>query len=221
MRHVLFTHRYKIIFGLPVVVLLASTLGFTLSGKAPLVLSPEERFLSVGATTSVTVALDADVPVNVVGGSVILPDGLSLVSLDTSRSLVDLWAQEPSAQSSKIISFGGGMIGGFQGSGEVFSLVVRADKEGTAELLLADPQLLAHDGKGTNLVTASEPLVLEIRRPDAPSPDVDEDNRITILDIGKVSRALFGPYDPRYDLNTDGRISLADVFALLRRLSFY
>ncbi len=176
--------RTGIALGLTVAVLLFTALGIALRYRTPssegqLVLAPAQRVLAVGATTSVTVMLRTRIPVATVAGSIVLPDEVSLLSLDPSRSLVELWTQKPTARSAKIISFRGGIANGFQGTGEVFTFVVRADTPGTAELLVLDPQLRTRKGKGGNIAVVSEPLILKIQRRESaahPSEYIGTDN---------------------------------------------
>lgn len=222
MQHVLYTHRYKILAGVPIIILVASTMGFATSFDS-MSFSPEEKYLAEGATTSVSVVVEATAPANVIGGSILLPDTLDVLSIDTSSSIVDLWTVEPMQSNTKIIQFGGGIISqsGFTGEGEIFSFVVQANATGDAEILFENPQILAHDGNGTNIIDRNVPLRFVIREDGQPSPDINHDNKVNVLDIGLISKKLFGAYDLSYDMNLDGVITIGDILFLIRRLSIY
>ncbi|NBD74324.1 hypothetical protein GVX82_04785 [Patescibacteria group bacterium] len=220
MRHVIFRHRYSILLGAPVAVMLATTLGFT-TRTDTLALSPETRFLAVGATTSITVTLAATEDVNALEGEITIPEHLTVTEVSTGGSLVDLWSEEPRA-GRPTLAFSGGVIpdaaGAFSGEARVFSFVVRAEDAGTARLLITQAQVLANDGSGRNVLDQHTPLTLIVRPPDTPSPDLNQDNQITIADVTRLTRRVFLGFDPRYDLNLDGRVSFSDVLLLVRQL---
>ncbi len=207
--------------GFPIVALIASAIGFSQS-RDMLTFVPAERFLEVGATTSVTVMVQSSVPINVVGGSVVMPPEIAITSFSTNNSIVDLWTAEPQVGTVSQVDFSGGIIalGGFTGTGELFSFVIEARETGTAELLLEDPQILAHDGAGTSVFERSVPLTLVIREAGTPSPDLTNSNSVTIADLGILTTRLFTPYDTRYDLNGDGRVSTADLLVLMRHMRY-
>lgn len=213
-------HKYKIAFGLPIAVLLASTIGFS-GPKEALDFLPSKNYIAVGATTSVSVRAYSKEPVNVIGGTVILPPELRVISVNGDDSIIDLWTKEPVvSHDTSFIEFAGGIISkeGFTGSGELFRFEVEAIKKGKAELLFEDATILAHDGKASETLDETKETTFYIRDTNVPSPDLNRDNRITILDVTIISAKLFGAYDPLYDFNLDGRVTVADILLLIRGL---
>lgn len=222
MRHVIFRHRYTILIGAPIVVMLATSLGFTTQFDT-LTLEPSQRFIAVGATTSIAVSITTTEPVNVIGGEITLSEELRVISIDTTETIVDLWSDEPAARAPRVITFSGGIIpteaGGFEGSGTLFQFTVAAAKAGSGRIEFTQAEVLAHDGRGTNVLDRRVPLRLVVHPSSRPSPDLDADDRVSLLDVGMISRRIFTSYDPRYDLNTDGRISFSDVLLVMRYLA--
>jgi hypothetical protein len=111
------------------------------------------------------------------------------------------------------VHFSGGIVSesGFLGSGIVLTLHVHPLMPGSAQVTLDDVHLLAHDGTGREVTCGSEPITLSIRPRSYPSPDVNGDHQVNIFDFGIVSARLFMAYNSAYDLNQDGRITLADI----------
>lgn len=216
-RHHLARHKYKLAVGVPVVVLLASSLSLARSSEEVCLVPEDNRFVEVGETVTVQVLLNAQTPINVVAGTVVAPsDMVTVEGIDTTDSVVDLWTQEPTIEDGSSVSFEGGIISenGFEGSGIVLSLVVRPTQPGKAQFLLENPQLLAHDGQGTDVACSAHPITLSIRETDYPSPDINGDKRVTISDLGLVSLRVFRTYERQYDLNLDGKISMSDLAIL-------
>jgi len=206
MRHVIERHKYTLAIGLPIVILLASTtLSFSRNNEI-LDLDASDRFLAVGATTTIDVLVTSTIPINAVGGSVILPEELNVMNVSTEDTVVDLWTHEPEhVEGMSVIDFSGGIItkDGFSGSGTLFSFEVEATKSGRASLIFDGAQILAHDGQGTNVLDEGRPATLLIRSEG----------------LGLVSRKLFSNYNPAYDFNSDGKVSFADLFILVSLLN--
>ena len=220
MRHVIRRHKYKLAIGIPIVVLIASTIGFS-STADMLGFQPAKRFLAVGATTTVSVTVSTKTPINAVGGTVVLPEELKLLDSSVDETIINLWTIEPKAQEGDTsIEFSGGIISpdGFVGDGTVLHFTVEALGPGTGEILFAEPEILAHDGRGTNVLQREQTLRFVIRPENEPSPDLNQDNRVSVVDVALVSRKLFGKYDRDYDLNLDGKVTLADIILLIQKL---
>lgn len=223
MRHVIERHKVKILIGFPLFILIASSLGFAESGET-FVLKPENVYLEVGSTTAVDVVVDSNEPINVVGGTIVLPPELTLVDVSLENTVVDLWTKEPTFQDDATsIPFAGGIIrpGGFTGDGVIVSFTVEAREAGAAEILLNRPEVKAHDGEGTEVLRENIPITISIREEGQPSPDLNQDNRVSVRDLGILSTKLFTSYDPIYDFNDDKRISIGDILILFRNLSIY
>ena len=219
-RHVIQQHKYKITLGLPIVALLASTLSFAGPGES-LLFKPHERFLALGATTTVQVVVKTQEPINVVSGTVLVPSEITVTNVTTDDTIIDLWTQEPELQpGTSIIEFAGGIISttGFTGKGNIFSFDVQAKEKGHAELLFENATVLAHDGKGTETLDKTKSISFIIRPKQLPSPDINKDNDVSVGDLASMLRKLWGAYDPMYDLNNDGEVSIADVLILIKSL---
>jgi hypothetical protein len=108
---------------------------------------------------------------------------------------------------------------GFVGEGIVLTLAVRPTAEGNATVVFEDATMLAHDGTGMEVVCGHRPTTLMIRPAEHPSPDVNGDNTVNIFDFGIVSTRLFMSYNRTYDLNLDGKITLADVGIVISNIS--
>jgi hypothetical protein len=173
------------------------------------------KYVAVGEKVVVSVRTKAVDPVNVAAGVLHYPnDVLKVTSVSTDQSMLDLWVTEPAySEDLAIIPFGGGTThpGGYSGTGEIFNIHLTPTYPGKAELLVENPLLLAHDGKGTNIVAGSEPLTLYIRKAGSPSPDLNGDETISMTDVNILYFAMLRFYNPRYDLNGDRQVNFGDL----------
>lgn len=217
MRHVIQLHKYKIAFGLPVALLIATSLGFAGTGET-LELIPENKYIAVGSTSTISVVLTTEEPINVVGGTVLIPSETNILDISIENSIVDIWTNEPAIENNVgFIEFGGGIVesSGFVGKGIIFEFSVVAEEQGVADLDIEDAMVLAHDGDGTDILDDIKSLKLVIRDKDEPSPDVNADNKISILDFTILTRRMFGSYDPLFDFNNDKKITFSDLLKLV------
>ena len=220
-RHHLERHRYKVVVGVPIVVLLASSLSFIRSAEEVYIVPDDSRFVAVGETVTLHIMAEADEPVNVIGATVAVPaDTLTITNVSREDSIIDLWSEEPTVDDEGRVHFSGGIVrpSGFLGSGMVLTLVVEPHSIGTATLTFDAVQMLAHDGTGMEVVSSTNPITLHIREADTPSPDVNGDNVVNIFDFGIVSSRLFRSYEETYDLNQDGKITLADIGIIISNM---
>jgi hypothetical protein len=221
-RYHLQRHKYKVVVGVPVVLLIASSLSFMRSAEEVCIVPEDNRFVEVGETVTLHVFAQSDEPVNVIAGTVHIPtDVLRVEDVHTADSIIDLWTEEPSvAEDGASIPFSGGIVTqeGFLGTGSVFTIVVRPIVEGKAELTFTDTTMLAHDGTGMEVTCGQSPITLSIRPSAHPSPDVNGDKVVNIFDFGIVSARLFMAYNALYDLNMDGRITLADIGIIISNI---
>jgi hypothetical protein len=207
-------HRYKVVVGLPIIVLLASSLSFMRSPEEICIVPEDNRFVAVGETVTLHVIADTEKPINVIGATIVLPEeSLSLESISREGSIIDLWSEEPVLTEDSRIHFSGGIINpsGFLGNGIVLTLVVRPRTEGHTTITFEEVHMLAHDGTGMEVACGNNPVTLSVRATEKPSPDLNEDNVVNIFDFGIISSRLFFTYKKEYDLNQDGKITLADI----------
>jgi hypothetical protein len=219
--HHLKRHKYTIAVGVPVVLLVASSLSLVRSPEEMCLVPEDNRYVEVGETVTLHVMAHTDVPVNAVSGVLAVPgDLVEIESLSVHNSIIDLWTEEPSINDDTEVSFSGGIVNtnGFVGSGVVLSVQVRPTNVGKAEFVWNDVVMLAHDGRGTEVACSRNPIVLSIREAERPTPDVNGDKQVNIFDFGIVSSRLFLEYEAAYDLNMDGRITLADLAIVITNL---
>lgn len=187
-----------------------------------IVKSVDTPFITTGSTSTVSLRLEAETPINVVGGVITYPTNLiSVTSITTDTSLVNLWARKPSYSNELgIINFGGGIVekGGFVGGGTVFTIQFETLGPGKADFQLEGAVMLAQDGHGTNVLSNERHGAVYIRDSGLPSPDVNQDGALTLSDVNMVYLGTFGVYDEVLDINGDNDISLGDVSALISLL---
>ena len=215
------SHPRKILIGAPIIFLILVNLTGVLSGGNFFSFSADNgNFPVVGDQIAVAVQLSTKTPVNAAGGTVnFAPDMLNIVSTSRVTSIVDLWAEEPiSSNSNGTLHFSGGILGA-KGKeslqGTVIVVNFTALKEGKTSITLNDGQILANDGRGTNVISGSKTLTLYIRKPGNASPDVNGDGVLSVADVDALYWRTFRSYNAAYDLNGDGKVSWADVAQLV------
>jgi hypothetical protein len=213
-------HRYKIVAGVPIVVLVATSLSFSQSGYNLCVTPEETRYVTVGETVTLNLVAQADEPINVISTSVQIPTTLvDLLEFSKTNSVIDLWSDEPRTENG-LLRFSGGIVrtGGFVGQGTILTLTIRPHTEGVAKFEISDSRMYAHDGTGREVACSTNALTLWVRPEGNPSPDINADARVNMLDIGILSTHLFFRYNSAYDLNRDGVIDFADMQILFSHL---
>ena len=216
-------HKYKIILGAPIIFVLFVNIDISGISRNTISITPNDTvYVAVGDTFSANIGIDSSDAINSIGGKLIVPENaLETVEISFDNSLIDLWAVEPKiTEGSDTVLFGGGIIHeeGFTGAGNIFTVTIQALASGDATISLRDPEMLAHDGTGTNLLTQKKDLVYHIREKDTPSPDLNSDGKITLMDINILYFNTLKKDDPRYDLNGDGKVTLGDIRILLSML---
>jgi hypothetical protein len=220
-RHHLRRHRYKLVVGVPMLALLASSLSFVRSADEVCIVPEDSRFVEVGETVTLHLIARADEPINVIGATISVPEEtLAIRSIEYENSIIDLWTEEPTLTDAYEVIFSGGILreAGFVGEGQVLTLVTEPLMEGVATIDIHDTQMLAHDGTGRRVHCGANPITLSIRPNEQPSPDLNGDGVVNFIDFSILSARLFMPHDARYDLNGDGKISLADIGILIANM---
>lgn len=148
-----------------------------LSFAASLSLSPGTGVYTSGATFSVNVRVNTqNKPINAAEGTLKFnPNELTVVNVNRSNSIFNLWVAEPAfSNSAGTISFSGGSPGGYTGSaGTVMSVTFRAAGAGSPRVSFTDGSVLANDGRGTNVLTAMNGGTFTIQAQSAsPAPEV-------------------------------------------------
>ncbi len=130
-------------------------------------------------------------------------DVVDVVSIDTSNSIFGLWVEQPSFSNiAGTITFNGGIANpGYNSTnGEVFSLIVRAKKVGTASLLFASAAVRANDGLGTDVlsgknsasITVTEVVSSQEEPVKTISPIIPTQSETKTV-IEKINDAVIGP----------------------------
>lgn len=121
-----------------------------------LYISPGSRSFRVGNTFSIELKVDtAGVFINAAQTIISFPaDKLEVLSISKDNSIFTLWTEEPVfSNSSGKISFSGGLPHpGFKEIGNIITINFKARQEGAVFLALEEGQVLANDGKGTNVL---------------------------------------------------------------------
>lgn len=212
--HRLKKHTYKIALGVPMVILLASSLSISRDTQEVCLVPDDSRYVEVGEKVTLHITAQADTPINVIGATLLIPtEYVGLKEISRADSIIDLWSEEPVMKDDGTLHFSGGMIdtGGFIGNGRVLTLVVVPKKEGVVDIGFSETKMLAHDGTGSEIDCKSGPITLRVRPTSFPNPDVNNDRKVNVLDFGIVSARMFVAYERLYDLNLDGKINLADL----------
>jgi len=123
---------------------------------ASLFLLPSSESFNIGDTFSVEVKVDtAGTPINAAQAFIYFPvDKLEVLNISKDDSVFSLWPQEPTfSNSTGQISFTGGLP--HPGCRDIENLITvefKAKEEGTAYFTFDTAQVLADDGKGTNIL---------------------------------------------------------------------
>lgn len=103
------------------------------------------------------------------------PSELSVVSVNRSGSIFNLWVAEPSfSNSGGSISFSGGLPSGYTGgSGNIMTVTFKAKGSGASKISFSSASVLANDGAGTNVLTSMNGGTFTIQA-SAPTPEAEE-----------------------------------------------
>lgn len=115
-------------------------------------------------------------PINAAEGTLSFnPSELSVVSVNRSGSIFNLWVAEPSfSNSGGTISFSGGLPSGYTGSsGNIMTVTFKAKGSGASKVSFSSASVLANDGAGTNVLTSMNGGTFTIQAA-APTPEAEE-----------------------------------------------
>ncbi len=181
----------------------------------------------------IDVLVTAHVPVNAVDIVIAYPeDKISILGIDTGTSVITLWTEEPYAERGHVYLRGGTFRKGFIGERTIARIRARAIEQGDAKIFLSDSQLVAGDGKGTEINATPSSEHNEIRiavsgtdnviRGEASISlitDTDGDGDVDLGDVSAFMAAWFTG-GKTYDFNGDGRMTFRD-FSILLADSFF
>lgn len=151
----------------------------TLVSAAVLSVSPNTGVYVSGKTFTVRVLINTeDKSINAAEGSLKFnSQEMSVVSIDKSSSIFNLWVTEPTfSNSAGTINFSGGMPAGYKGSsGNIFNITFRTTSSGTSKLSFVSGSILANDGMGTNILSSMNGATFTIQAPSSnPVPEIVE-----------------------------------------------
>ncbi len=201
------------------------------------VIASNQSFVTV-ETSATTVARDqeffievsvsAHVPVNAIDLQISYPEDIvAIEGIDTGRSVITLWTEEPYAKNGTVYLRGGTFRQGFVGEHEIARIRVRALASGEAQLSVRESELVAGDGRGTVVTTSrteaknavqimvvgdtgtitGEVMIAVIT-------DANGDGQVNLADITLFMSAWF-TREKLYDFNDDGRMTIKDFSILL------
>ncbi len=64
----------------------------------------------------------------------------------------------------------------------------------------------------------TDAIVTPASKPTPPSPDLNGDGTVNLVDASIMFLHMFAPYDPRYDLNMDGSVNISDLSILFSKM---
>jgi hypothetical protein len=202
------------------------------------VVSSNQSFVSI-ETTAQTVARDqefyvdvkvsAHVPINAVDLQIAYPEHtVAIEGIDTGRSVITLWTEEPYARNGTIYLRGGTFRQGFVGEHTIARIRVRAREAGEAQLAVRETALVAGDGRGTPVTVSQNPSrnalkILVTGTADgvitgeavlAVVTDANGDGQVNVGDITLFMSAWL-TREHFYDFNNDGKMTFRDFSILL------
>lgn len=125
---------------------------------ASLSISPSTGVYTSNSTFTVKVNVNSSgKPINAAEGTITFNKSeLSVVSVNRSGSIFNLWVTEPTfSNSAGTITWSGGLPSGYTGSaGNILTITFKAVGSGTAKANFGAGSVLANDGKGTNVLTS-------------------------------------------------------------------
>lgn len=146
---------------------------------ATLSVSPDTGVYSSNNTFTVSVRINTQgQEINAAEGILSFnPRQLSVVSLDRSSSIFNLWVTDPAfSNSAGTVEFSGGSPAGYTGgAGTVLSITFRSLGSGPARVSFTDGSVLANDGQGSNILSSMSGATYTVQAPSAsPEPEVIE-----------------------------------------------
>lgn len=127
------------------------------AADASLFLEPASGSYRVKENFSIKIRVNSDgTTINAAKASISFPvDLIEIQSLSKSNSIFQLWPEEPAfSNSNGIINFAGGVPSpGFNGIGTIATINFKVKKEGEANVNISEGQVLAADGRGTDILS--------------------------------------------------------------------
>ena len=145
---------------------------------AELFLKADSQNIKAGDEFKVDVFLDAEESINAVEGKILIPANASAIKeIKEGNSIISFWIEPPRVdKNNNIIIFSGITPGGFQGKGGlIFSIILKAQVEGSFTMDLQDSKALLNDGTGAGAVLSIKPLALNISKAEGQKAAIPEE----------------------------------------------
>ena len=153
--------------------------------SATLLVSPDSGTFQEGKTFSVKIMAESDSNINAAEVNMTFDTNvLSVSSVSKNGSAFSLWTAEPAFSNTKgTINFGGGSPTPFFGKKTLATITFKAKKEGVGKVAFSSGNVLAADGKGTDIlsekkggeyivnIAAVEPSPPSPPKPTGPTPN--------------------------------------------------
>lgn len=226
------TVRYMFPILLSILAILGASV-ITSSNVSYIKLNTTESAVVSGQQFSIDIYAYGHVPVNALDVSIeFQPDSVEIIGIDTGRSVLTVWTQEPIIKGNLIVFGGGTYRRGFVGEHLIATVKVKAKYTGQTEFSIKNAQLLAGDGKGTPVALNSDLSITKktfIIYDQSADPtkitaditvrinaDIDGDGKVTLRDVSSFMAAWYSKSDV-YDFNDDNRMNFIDFSIILAR----
>lgn len=224
-KEVLRKHSHKFFWLIPILGIIAigllSSTAFVQKKKATLSTYPSNGTFLKDEVFEVKIRIDATEDINAVAADVTYsPDKLEVIKISREKSILKLWVQEATLNEKLgFIRFAGGLPNpGFRGTGEVLTVAFRAKDTGWASVGFSSAEILANDGRGTNVLEDISASVFSIQDAYPKFPDFNNSGRIDMADVRILVAQLGKPGNKRYDIDGDGQVNFRDVSLLISLL---
>ncbi len=144
---------------------------------ATLYVVSDAKSAKIGSEFSVNIKVDTDEgSINATQAVLHFPSNIvSVVKVDKTNSIFNFWVEEPVASDENgTVSFTAGTTKGVSGNAlQVLTIRFKAAGAGIADIVLTDAAVTASDGKGTNILSAVQGVVVTVGGaavPSLPSP---------------------------------------------------
>ncbi len=137
--------------------------------------------------------------VNVIEGSILVPDGVSIDRIDTGGSVVSLWTERPAyTPATRSISFSGGVPGALPANATVVLFYIRAHASAPGTYVFTPQQATAYraDGSGERIAVNAESSTLSVGEAGsvAAGPTVTVGATPLIAEVGHDDSLFDGKY---------------------------
>ncbi len=224
-------HYTTVKYAFPLVIFTALLAGFAA------IITETDSYVTI-RTSSETVAKDQQFVIEVLVTAHVAVNALDLVisypedtvhidGIDVGTSVITLWTEDPYASNGNIYLSGGTFRKGFIGEHTIARIKAHATESGEAKILIKETQLIAGDGKGTEVtatksekynevqiaITGSDGLI-KGEASIAVVSDTDGDGDVDVKDISAFMSAWLTRSNT-YDFNGDGKMTIRDFSILL------